>query len=1407
VRVGIRLVVIFLAMISWSFSVMAKEVDVHESFENGLNGWKSLASSKLVRPLPFTNGMLITGGATREFPVAKHLINSEINLEVKAFELDPSFKRLVVSVDYYSDGEIKHTVRHVFEKKSVSILKEISWILDKFSLNTFTIHHKIKKKTVSEIQMSPSMKSLMDKFLEICKSWIETTKPEKYDRAIVRVDIGKTGNSSFTISGTEFHDRMRLDDIYDEHLSAAVKHQIISENESTSGNSHLAKIKYQATSGNKFLVLSSSSEQSAIVTKKFELNKGEEYLVSVDATNITGRTSPQLIVIDQESYKPILTAGLDPDIAQSGWHSFGGSFRATSSQVIFALVSNPNYKYGKYGLDVAFDNLVLSSFRAKKPINKEFEFEVKGQNRYFSPLKLTNTKPAWHKLTAPEIAQIDVPIYNLNFDENKYWNRVDNLFGINANKIKDYGKATALFENDNEKFTAKIRIRGDTAAHLFTPTKSWRVEFEKPKYFHGKRSINLIRPEVRGIVGEKFNFFMAKILGLIALDDTFAFVFMNDTPYGLMYEVEHWSADILEKNRRPEGNIYAENNDYEGATDASVFKKYPIRSGKEWKKYAKDPRVKKKITDDLNLLNNFMNNDLYEEYASLINYEKFISWSVHSALVGSDHQDSFHNVRLYFNPTDGRFEMIPWDHHSRFVYDKQSGLYKFFYPVVGGPIDTNFYIDYFFRDNMAFSERNKRLWASLNNNQLLMSIDNFFKKSYEKIRFELSLTPRYDFNWGKEIKSFELLDKRMRNLPAEYKNYIDQTRSILMKKASGLEYHVAESDVNLEISFVRDDSAGELVSTRIEIEGIDTSGFDLAAATIRFYDRNSGLVDEHPIKLSLDDNILSFEYPSKSYSQRYLEILPYVLNPDVLNFVKQRAGNDQKLISMLKEAYALNPSDANQYHLTGKTTPSQKEQLVDFFKDLSIIQSIPSELAISVPKKLNRQQEESLKALNVLAYNSVTKELVDLSQADSHFLSESIESHPQSLKDTKLEHYKTLHTIKASNRLAILEKLGNNRKNESSFSSYYKFFRAMPAVLENYPFILEHPSIEGALLIPAGEHVIRENVIIPPGLEIHIEPGAALYLGEKVSFVSKSRVIAAATESAPITITRLIQNKPWGAFVVLHEKASGFFSNVNFIGGSDLYLNGTYFSGMLSAHFSDVVVQNCLFHSASEGGGDDAINVKNAAATISDSSFSMNFGDAIDFDFVEHGSKISRSKFLNTGNDGIDISGSDMVIVENNEITASGDKGVSIGEDSRVLLNGNIIKKNKIGVVAKDSSTVEIVKSIVSENQIGIAVYNKKIIFGGGKVIGSLSTVENNRWNFGVEKIEDATESRQLHDQRKSAILGFASQSEMSYKEFIFPTTEPKLLIKSKKKLLKAAVTGKLKDYDYTYTRFIDYAE
>ena len=223
---------------------------------------------------------------------------------------------------------------------------------------------------------------------------------------------------------------------------------------------------------------------------------------------------------------------------------------------------------------------------------------------------------------------------------------------------------------------------------------------------------------------------------------------------------------------------------------------------------------------------------------------------------------------------------------------------------------------------------------------------------------------------------------------------------------------------------------------------------------------------------------------------------------------------------------------------------------------------------------------------------------------------------------------------------------------------------------------------------------------------------------------------------------------------------------------------------MLSAHFSDVVLHKCVFTRASERSGDDAINVKNARVNITDTIFAYNFADALDFDFVSEGSSINTSHFIDNGNDGIDVSGSDLVLLLDNHIVGSGDKGISIGEDSVVKVIRNEIDNNRIGIVAKDSSVISVEGSMVSNNEIGMAAYNKKPIFNGGQIIGHSTIFQNNRWNFGVETFDGSSSDTENVNQKVSSITGFASQNTGLKATFRFPTTEPKLSISSKRKLL-----------------------
>jgi len=69
--------------------------------------------------------------------------------------------------------------------------------------------------------------------------------------------------------------------------------------------------------------------------------------------------------------------------------------------------------------------------------------------------------------------------------------------------------------------------------------------------------------------------------------------------------------------------------------------------------------------------------------------------------------------------------------------------------------------------------------------------------------------------------------------------------------------------------------------------------------------------------------------------------------------------------------------------------------------------------------------------------------------------------------------------------------------------------------------------------------------------------------------------------------------------------------------------------------------------------------------------------------------------------------------VKNNKFLNSGDKGISIGEQTEAMLYKNIISNNKIGIAVKDLSKAYIFENNFNKNKIAIESYQKKPLFGG----------------------------------------------------------------------------------------------
>lgn len=309
---------------------------------------------------------------------------------------------------------------------------------------------------------------------------------------------------------------------------------------------------------------------------------------------------------------------------------------------------------------------------------------------------------------------------------------------------------------------------------------------------------------------------------------------------------------------------------------------------------------------------------------------------------------------------------------------------------------------------------------------------------------------------------------------------------------------------------------------------------------------------------------------------------------------------------------------------------------------------------------------------------------------------------------------------------------------------------------------------------------VINTIEFPEASTLEIPPGTTIVLDQNASIISYGKILAKGTVDAPINIGAKDLTKPWGVIATIGERSSAYFSNCSISNGSGAYHNGVFFSGMISSyHTSSFIMDRCTLKFAkAEDGGDDALNVKFSNASISNSVFRNNAGDAIDFDFVEDGSSISQTIIRNNNNDGIDISSSHVLLV-NNEITRNTDKGLSLGESASALIEQNNISNNHTGIAIKDGSNAVIKKSKIDHNLVGLAVYRKKPFFDAPSLNAHDSLVEKNYLNCGIDQ-------KYLNDDENGLTINISNvkSQKRSYK-YVIENRSNEI---TKKRFIKAVV-------------------
>lgn len=265
------------------------------------------------------------------------------------------------------------------------------------------------------------------------------------------------------------------------------------------------------------------------------------------------------------------------------------------------------------------------------------------------------------------------------------------------------------------------------------------------------------------------------------------------------------------------------------------------------------------------------------------------------------------------------------------------------------------------------------------------------------------------------------------------------------------------------------------------------------------------------------------------------------------------------------------------------------------------------------------------------------------------------------------------------------------------------------------------------IICQPGNHVIPDGFFIPKGYTFIITAGTQFDFSQFNRYIiSYSPVHFIGSKERPI---RFFSSTSKGnGILVLNAERESILKYVEF-DNLDYPKNGFWaVSGAVNFYKSPVKISHCSFNNMRS---EDALNIINTTFHMEDVLFKNNKSDAFDGDFVS--GQIDNCLFTDQGNDGIDISGS-QISVSGTSIFNAGDKALSAGEKSSIIADHLIIKNSEIAVASKDQSTIQLNNSLVTENKLGFTAYQKKSEFGPGHITADSITLNDNNTLHLIEK-------------------------------------------------------------------------
>ncbi len=296
------------------------------------------------------------------------------------------------------------------------------------------------------------------------------------------------------------------------------------------------------------------------------------------------------------------------------------------------------------------------------------------------------------------------------------------------------------------------------------------------------------------------------------------------------------------------------------------------------------------------------------------------------------------------------------------------------------------------------------------------------------------------------------------------------------------------------------------------------------------------------------------------------------------------------------------------------------------------------------------------------------------------------------------------------------------REREKDFEE--KDLLRKPANFKEFDFIYLDEK-EKTVTIQSGYRILDRDLIVPSGYQLIAGRGLHLDMTDSAKIISHSPLQFIGSKDSPIKIFSS-DSTGQGVIVMSAQRES----NLKFIVFENLTNPATSnwsLTGSVNFYESPVHIEYTDFLS---NRSEDALNIIRTDFLIENVFFKNTQSDAFDGDFVK--GKIINSEFDHLGNDAIDVSGSE-VHIENVYITHARDKGISVGEKSRLTARKVIIKNSEIAVVSKDLSHFELDDLTVENCKLVFTAFNKKPEYGPASIKATNLKLVKNKMEYLIE--------------------------------------------------------------------------